>query len=271
MAVARLAPAGEPPPGGVDLKAVAQKADAAVPSRNQVADCLACRPLVVDDHRVGLNRLGGTVDEHHRHAGLEIARQVGLVAGHRREHEPVHPAGAEALHQLALALGILVRAAHEGEHPARASHLLHAPVQGGEEGVGHVLDHQAHARRGPIGAPEGARREVAPVASISIASRTRSARSTSHGSLAVDHPGDRAELIPASAATSCIVGRREGRCDRAGGRGARPRVEKTFYVPWARRFSLLTRRAQFERTFVSTLLDRSGARGRESSMGNAIR
>jgi hypothetical protein len=108
---------------------------------------------VVAEHDVGVDELARPVHEDHRHAVVAVARQVALVAPRRRDDEAVEAPGAEGLGEAALALGVIVGAAGDGQHAAAPGHLLHPAMHRGEEGVGDVLEDQADARGQPVGAP----------------------------------------------------------------------------------------------------------------------
>jgi hypothetical protein len=138
----------------------------------------------------------GPVHEDHRHAGLEVTQEVGVVALDGRDHEPVHPAVAKPVDELALALRILVGAADEREHAPGASHLLDPAVNRGEEGIGDVLDDQPDAGRGAIGTPQRAGGEVAPVSEERHGLADALGEIGAHRSVAVHHARHGARADP---------------------------------------------------------------------------
>jgi hypothetical protein len=178
---------------GEHLRAVAEEADPAVARRDQVLDRRARTPRVVGHDRVGVEERGRAVDEGECDAGGALALQVGAVLHRAGDDQPVDPARAERLGELALALGLLVGAADERQHAPLARRVLDAAVDRPEERIGHVLEDESDARRLPIRAAQGARREVVPVAQQLDGVAHALGEVAAHALAAVDHPRDRAE------------------------------------------------------------------------------
>ena len=156
--------AGEAFGGGVDAGTVAEERDAAVAVRDQVRDGALGAAAVVAEDAVGIDRHGRTVDEGEREAGGDVAQEVGVVGCSRHDDQAVDSAREQRVDQLAFALGVLVGAAGEGHHAARARDLLDAAMDGGEERVGDVLEDQADGARHAVGAAQRPGRVVVAVA-----------------------------------------------------------------------------------------------------------
>jgi len=85
-----------------------------------------------------------------------------------------------------------------GEHgdAALASHALDAPQDGGEEGIAAVFEEDAERRRAPVGAAQGGRGRVGPVAELGGGGAHPLGHAGRHSWLVIDHPGDRLEAHP---------------------------------------------------------------------------
>ena len=87
----------------------------------------------------------------------------------------------------------LVGAARERQHAALARDVLDAALDGGEEGVGDVLDDDADARRQAVGAAQRARRDVVAVAERGDRLVDALCEVAADGGVGVDDPRDGAE------------------------------------------------------------------------------
>ena len=179
--------------GGEHVWAVAEEADPAVAGGDQVLDRGAGAAGVVGDGRVGVDEARRAVYEGQREARRPLAQEVGVVADGAGDDQPVDAARHERVGQLALAVGLLVGAADEGEHAALAGNVLDPAMHRAEERVRDVLEDHADRRRQAVRPPQRARGEVVAVAQ----QRDRVAHALgevgSHTGTAVDHPRDRAE------------------------------------------------------------------------------
>ena len=140
---------------------------------------------------------GRAVDEDDRHAVGDVGQQVAVVGRRRRDDQPVDAALEQLADEVALLLGILVRAARDQQHVAAAQHLLDAARDRGVEGVADVADDEAErARR--VALAQRARRVVAPEAELEDRGLHALLGLGTHVRLAVDDARDRlqADLAP---------------------------------------------------------------------------
>lgn len=214
----RGAVAAEALGGGVELGPVPEEGDPAVPHGDQVLDRHARAAHVVADDRVRIDEVWRPIDEHELHPRLAVACQVALVPAGGGYHQPIDAPRAEGIGQRALALGVLVRAADEREHPSLARDLLHATVDRREERVRDVLPHEPDAGRLPVGPAQRAGGVVAPVAQ----EPGSVAHALGQGGIdgpAVDHPRHGAEAHARE--RSDVLHRRAARGARATSDGCR--------------------------------------------------
>jgi hypothetical protein len=148
----------------VDAAAVAEVADPAVAGGQEVGRCRPGAAGVVGQHDVGVDEVRRAVDEDDRDAGVAVAREVAVVAPGRDDDQAVDAPREERLHEVALALGVLVGAAGEGEYAALAGDVLDPALEHRVKRVRDVVEDQADARRKAVGAAQGGRGDVAPVA-----------------------------------------------------------------------------------------------------------
>ena len=152
-------------PCRVDGRQVADEADARMPELEQVLDRGAHAAGVVEQDRVGLDAARRTVDEDDRHAVGDVGQQVAVVGRDGRDDQAVHPALEQLADELALLLGILVRAARDQQHVAASQHLLDATGDGRVEGIADIADDEPDRARG-MALAQRARRVVAPEAEL---------------------------------------------------------------------------------------------------------
>ena len=138
----------------MDSGPVAEERDAPVAVGDQVRDGSLGAAAVVAEDAIGIDRRWRAVDEGEREAGSDVAQQVGVVACRGHDDQAVDAAREQRVGQFALAFGVLVGAAGEGHHAARARDLLDAAMDGREERVRDVLDDQADGARDAVGAAQ---------------------------------------------------------------------------------------------------------------------
>ena len=150
--------------GGGDRHPVAEIADPPVTGGQQVVDRADRARPVVGHHGVRVEQARFAVDEDQAGAGLAFPEQVAVVPPGRHDQQSVHPAVEERARQPALAVGVLVQAAEQGQHASLARRVLDGSQQQRGEGVSRVLDERADRRGAPVAAAQVARREVRPIA-----------------------------------------------------------------------------------------------------------
>lgn len=120
--------------------------------------------------------------------GVELGCQVAVVVPRRHDDQPVHAAGAEGEHEIALPVRVLLGRAGEQQIAVVQRGVLDGAVEAGIEGVGHVFDDQADARR--TAPAQDARAVVAAVAEA-LDRRQHAARGNGvDAGLVVDDAGD---------------------------------------------------------------------------------
>ena len=183
-----LAVAGQALGGGVELGRVGDQRDPLVAVGEQVLDRRACAAEVVEQHAVGVEPDRRAVEEHDR--GVHGAFEVVVVARGGDEQQGVDTAAQQRLHELALALGVLLARRRDQQVAALASGRLDRLRDRRVERVGDVLDDEAE-RGGGAALAQRAREVVALEAEL--VDRVAHPRGGRHGDagLLVDDAGDR--------------------------------------------------------------------------------
>ena len=133
---------------------VAEEGDPAVAGGDQVRGRGERAAGVVGEHAVGVDEAGGRSTNTSATPASRSARRYEWSSPAGTTISPSTRRDEERLGQLALALGVLVGAADERQHAARAGHVLDAAQHGGVERVGDVVEDQADARRRAVGAAQ---------------------------------------------------------------------------------------------------------------------
>ena len=139
-----VAVAGEALGRGEQVLGVADHGDAPVAVGEQVLDRAPRAAEVVEQHAVGLQAGRRAVEEDHR----RVAGQVGVLARGGHQQQRVDPAAQQRVHQLALALGVLLARGGDQQVAALARGGLDRLGDRRVERVGDVLDDQAEGGGG---------------------------------------------------------------------------------------------------------------------------
>ena len=175
---------------GRDRAPVAQVGDAPVAHRREVPHPFGGADGVGGEHRVDRQVARLAVDAHDRRSPPQLAREMGLVVARGREHQPVDVPRAELLGQRPLAVGVLVEAGREHEHPPRHGHVLHRALDGRRERVGHVFEEQSDRGRPVIGTAQDPSAGVRTKVEVLDGLPYPSLQQGGDTALFVDDPGD---------------------------------------------------------------------------------
>jgi hypothetical protein len=99
--------------------------------RDEVVHRLGSASLVVDEDGIDIDADRWTIHEDDRGSGVDLARQVPLVAAGRYYDKRVGLSGRERVDQCALTLGVLVDAPSEDQDVPAARDILERAVQRG--------------------------------------------------------------------------------------------------------------------------------------------
>lgn len=114
----------------MDVRLVADEADAAVAVGDEVGDAVPRAAGVVAEDDVRVDAAGRAVDEDRGDAGGDLGLQVAVVVAGGDDHQTVDPPCAEGQYKLLLAVGVLRAGPGEQKRPVGAGEVLDGPAQG---------------------------------------------------------------------------------------------------------------------------------------------